>query len=108
MHIYQQLTKKNGAHANAGRLLPTWIRQAGFESMDVSSSTWTFHTADERLWWGQLWADRVRMSEFAHQSLEYKLTTQQELNGIADAFLAWAANDDGLFIVVHVDVIVRR
>lgn len=107
MQIYQQLTKKNGANANAGRLLPTWIRQAGFDSMDVSSSTWTFRTADERMWWGQLWADRVRRSEFAHQSLEYKLTTQQELNAIADAFVAWAANDDGLFIVVHVDVIAR-
>jgi len=52
MQIYQQLTKKNGANANAGRLLPTWIRQAGFDSMDVSSSTWTFRTADERMWWG--------------------------------------------------------
>jgi SAM-dependent methyltransferase len=108
MQIYQQLSKRNGANANAGRLLPTWIGQAGFESMDVSSSTWTFHQPDERLWWGQLWADRVRMSEFARQSLEYELTTQQELNDIADAFLAWAAKDDGLFIVVHVDVIARR
>lgn len=107
MEIYQQLTRKNDAHANAGRLLPTWIRQAGFASMDVSSSTWTFHQPDERLWWGQLWADRVRMSEFAHQSLEYQLTTQRELNDIADAFLSWAANDDGLFVVVHVDVIAR-
>lgn len=108
MQIYQQLTKKNNANANAGRVLPTWIRQAGFESMDVSSSTWTFQRPDERLWWGQLWADRVRMSEFAHQSLEYELTTQQELTDIAEAFLTWAANDDGLFIVVHVDVIARR
>jgi hypothetical protein len=48
------------------------------------------------------------MSEFAHQSLEYKLTTQQELTDIAEAFLTWAANDDGLFILVHVDVIARR
>jgi ubiquinone/menaquinone biosynthesis C-methylase UbiE len=108
MQIYQQLTKKNGANANAGRVLPAWIRVAGFATMEASSSTWTFHTADERSWWGQLWADRVRMSEFAIQSLEYQLTTQQELNDIADAFLAWAANDDGLFIVVHVDVVARR
>lgn len=108
MQIYQQLTRKNGANANAGRVLPVWIREAGFDTMDVSSSTWTFRTTDERLWWGQLWADRVRMSEFAVQSLEYQLTTQQELDDIAEAFLAWAAQDDGLFIVVHVDVVARR
>jgi ubiquinone/menaquinone biosynthesis C-methylase UbiE len=108
MEIYQQLTQKNGAKANAGRFLPTWIRQAGFDSLNVTSSTWAFYRPDERQWWGQLWADRVRMSEFARQSLEYELTSREELDDIADAFLAWAANEDGLFVVVHVDVIARR
>ncbi len=108
MAIYQQLTAMNHAHANAGRYLPAWILQAGFRTSDVSSSTWTFHRADERAWWGQLWADRVRMSEFATQSLEYGLSTRQELDDIADAFLAWARNDDGLFVLVHVEVLARR
>ena len=55
-----------------------------------------------------MWADRVRMSEFANQSLEYGLTTRNELDEIADAFLRWADDDDGLFIIVHADVIARR
>jgi ubiquinone/menaquinone biosynthesis C-methylase UbiE len=108
MEIYQQLTTENKAHANAGRYLPSWILEAGFESLEVSSSTWTFHQPDERAWWGQMWADRVRMSEFAIQSLEYGLTTRNELDEIADAFLRWAEDDDGLFIIVHADVIAQR
>jgi ubiquinone/menaquinone biosynthesis C-methylase UbiE len=108
MEIYQQLTTENKAHANAGRYLPSWIREAGFEGLEVSSSTWTFYQPDERAWWGHMWADRVRMSEFANQSLEYGLTTRNELDEIADAFLRWADDDDGLFIIVHADVIARR
>jgi ubiquinone/menaquinone biosynthesis C-methylase UbiE len=108
MQIYQQLTKRNNAMANAGRYLPTWIRQAGFASLDVTSSTWTFHTHEERTWWGQLWADRIRESEFASQSIEYGLTTREELESVAEAFETWADDDDGLFIVVHAEVIARR
>jgi ubiquinone/menaquinone biosynthesis C-methylase UbiE len=108
MQIYQQLTERNGAHANAGRYLPIWIREAGFEGLEVTSSTWTFHESDERAWWGQLWADRVRMSEFANQSLEYGLTTRSELDEIAYGFLRWADDDDGLFVVVHVEVSAQR
>jgi ubiquinone/menaquinone biosynthesis C-methylase UbiE len=108
MQIYQQLTTRNNAVANAGRYLPMWIRQAGFESMHVTSSTWTFHTHEERTWWGQLWADRIRESDFASQSIEYGLTTREELVTIAAAFERWAQHDDGLFIVVHAEVIARR
>jgi hypothetical protein len=48
------------------------------------------------------------MSEFATQSVEYGLSTRQELDDIADAFSAWARNDDGLFVLVHVEVLARR
>jgi hypothetical protein len=74
----------------------------------VTSSTWTFHTHEERSWWGQLWADRIRESECASQSIEYGLSTREELDVIAEAFEAWAEDVNGLFIVVHSEVIARR
>jgi ubiquinone/menaquinone biosynthesis C-methylase UbiE len=107
MEIYHALTARNRADADAGRHLHRWVRAAGFADLTVSSSTWTFHTTDERAWWGSLWADRVRTSEYARQGLEYGLTTPEELDGIADAFRRWAADDDGLFIVVHGEVLAR-
>jgi SAM-dependent methyltransferase len=108
MEIYQRLTKRNHALANAGRYLPAWVRRAGFDDMDVTSSTWTFHTQEERAWWGNLWADRVRHSEFARQSIEEGLSSESELDDIADAFTEWANDVDGLFIVSHTEVLARR
>ncbi len=108
MEIYHQLTKRNGAEADAGRHIHRWVRLAGFEQLQVSSSNWTFQSAEDRAWWGGLWADRVRQSEFARQSLEYGLTSQSELDGIAEAFLEWAIDPDALFIVVHGEVIATK
>lgn len=99
--LYHELTTRNRAEADAGRFLHRWAREAGFTEVRVSSSNWTFQTADERAWWGGLWADRVRESEFARQTLAYGLTTQVELDLIAGAFRRWADDPDGLFIVLH-------
>jgi ubiquinone/menaquinone biosynthesis C-methylase UbiE len=106
--IYHAVTRANRAEADAGRYLPTWVRRAGFEALEVSSSNWTFHTPDERLWWGQLWADRMQQSDLATQALALGLATHAELEDIADAFVAWANDDDGVFIVVNVEVLARR
>ena len=108
MELYHQLTERNGAEADAGRNIHRWVRVAGFEQLQVSSSNWTFQSAEERAWWGGLWADRVRQSEFATQSVEYGLTTDSELEGIAESFLQWAADPEALFIVVHGEVIATK
>jgi ubiquinone/menaquinone biosynthesis C-methylase UbiE len=108
MELYHQLTARNGAEADAGRTIHRWVRTAGFEQLQVSSSNWTFQNAEDRAWWGGLWADRVRQSEFASQSLEYGLSTASELQGIAEAFLQWAADPEALFIVVHGEVIATK
>ena len=67
-----------------------------------------FQSDEERQWWGGLWADRVRQSEYARQSLEYGLTSPQELEGLAAAFLQWAADPEALFVVVNGEVIATK
>jgi hypothetical protein len=74
----------------------------------VSSSNWIFYRPQERAWWGQLWADRVRESEFAHQSVEYGLTTREELQQIAEGFLTWANDVDGIFTLVNTEVLAKK
>jgi hypothetical protein len=108
MDLYHQVTHHNGAEADAGRWLPTWVTAAGFVDVRTSSSTWTFASPDERAWWGGLWADRARESSFAGQAVEYGYATQDDLIAIADAFRRWTLEPTGMFVVLHVEVIARR
>src|SRR5438552_5361150 len=55
MHLYHQLTRRNGAEADAGRHLLGWVQTAGFTDAMASSSTWTFADPEGRAWWGGLW-----------------------------------------------------
>jgi SAM-dependent methyltransferase len=108
MELYHQVCSRNGAEADAGRHLPAWTRAAGFAQITASSSTWTFADSDSRSWWGWLWADRVLASSFASQAVEYGLGTREELEWISDGWRRWAADEDGFFAVMHVEVIARR
>ena len=49
----------------------------------------------------------MRDSEYARQGIEYGLTSPAELDDMAEAFRAWAADDDALFVVVHGEVLAR-
>jgi ubiquinone/menaquinone biosynthesis C-methylase UbiE len=108
MVLYHELTARNGAQADAGRNLKAWTRAAGFDSVVETSSNWTFQSDDERAWWGGLWADRVRESEFASQTLEYGLSDESELALIAEAFENWSKDPDGVFLAVNGEVLARR
>jgi SAM-dependent methyltransferase len=108
MELYHAVTARNGAEADAGRHLLGWARAAGFDEVQVSSSTWTFADAQARAWWGALWADRVRLSAFAEQARGYGLATAAELEAIAAAFRRWSEHPDAVFMVLHGEVLARR
>ena len=108
MELYHQVTRRNGAEADAGRHLLGWVQTAGFTDATASSSTWTFADPESRAWWGGLWADRVRLSAFADQALEYGLADRTELDSLADAWRQWAEKPDGFFAVLHGEVLARR
>lgn len=105
MELYHEITTRNGAEADAGRYLLSWVRKAGFEHAIMTSSTWTFADPETRSWWGSLWAERVSSSLLAQQALDYGLSHPDELDDIANAFLRWAAAPDSTFIIPHGEVI---
>ena len=107
MQLYHRVTERNGAQADAGRWLPAWVSAAGFTDLQVSSSTWTFADPASRSWWGELWADRILHSSLATQAKEYGLADEAGLADIADAFETWASEPDGVFVIVHVEVLAR-
>ncbi len=106
--LYNDVTSANHAEANAGRHLAAWVRAAGFTNLEVTSSTWTFHDEKDRVWWGNLWADRVRKSDFATQAIDFGFATSAKLERIALAFLEWSQSNDGIFIVMSGEVLAHR
>lgn len=105
--VYLAVTRRNRAHADAGRRLLRWAHEAGLADARYTTSTWTFATAADRSWWGELWAERSTASAFAEQAVGYGIATDRELADIAAAWREWAVEPHGVFVVVHGEVIAR-
>jgi SAM-dependent methyltransferase len=103
--VYMAVTERNGADANAGRHLLGWAQAAGLREIAYSTSTWTFATPDERTWWSDLWAERIVSSSLADQAVDYGVASPDELADIAEAWRAWATQPDGVFVVVHGEIV---
>ena len=107
MSLYQRLARDNGGEPDAGRHLLAWAHRAGFSEVTASSSTWCFAEAQDRAWWGGLWADRVVQSRFADQAIESGAATQADIEGIAAGWRRWADHPDGWFSVLHGELLAR-
>ena len=105
--LYQAVTSRNGADANAGRHLKAWARAAGLRDVTYTTSTWTFSAPDDRSWWSETWAERIVSSSLAAQALDHGLATAAELAELAAGWRAWAADDDAVFTVVHGEIVAR-
>lgn len=106
--LYRRVARAVGGEPDAGRRLLRWARLAGFAEVTASASSWCFATADERSWWGGLWAERLTRSGFARQALSNGLATHDDLERLARAWLRWSASEDGWFVVPHGEVLCQR
>ncbi|TDC93663.1 methyltransferase domain-containing protein [Saccharopolyspora aridisoli] len=104
LELYRAVARSNHAYPDGGKLLKTWALEAGFTDVECTASAWCFATPEERAWWGDLWADRIRQSSFAHQAIAHGLTTQDELESLAQAWHAWRDADTGWFAVLNGEV----
>jgi SAM-dependent methyltransferase len=105
--IYLEVARHNGGEPDAGRQLLGWALSAGLDVVHASAATWCFATAQDRRWWGDLWADRVTGSDLARQAVELGAADHDELVAIGEGWRAWATAPDGWFTVVHGEVIAR-
>lgn len=107
MALYQQVARANGGEPDAGRRLLSWARQAGFTDITPSASAWCYATPEERTWWGELWAERVRRSRMAEQALASAAATTADLERIAQGWLRWAQAPDGWLAIPHGELLAR-
>jgi ubiquinone/menaquinone biosynthesis C-methylase UbiE len=105
--VYTEVTRRNGAEANAGRHMLGWALAAGLREVSYTTSTWTFATPDECGWWADLWAERVEASSLSAQAIDYGVATAGDLTEIATAWRAWATAPDATFVILHGEIIGR-
>ena len=105
--LYQRVARATGGEPDAGRRMLAWARSAGFTDVRASASVWLFATADERYWWGGLWAQRLTESGFADHAVGHGLATRADLQRLAGAWHRWASSDDGWFLIPHGEILCR-
>jgi SAM-dependent methyltransferase len=104
--LYQRAARANGGEPNAGRQLLSWARAAGFTDIVASASTWCFATADERQWWGTMWAERILRSDLARQLVASGIP-ESDLLRVSDGWREWADAPDAWFAVLHGEILCR-
>jgi len=105
MSLYQQAARANAGDPDAGRRLLSLARRAGFTRIASTASIWCFSTAEDRAWWGGMWAERIVHSDLARQLLNSRLATNHELQRISGAWRRWAEDEDGWMAVPHGEII---
>jgi ubiquinone/menaquinone biosynthesis C-methylase UbiE len=107
LELYHDVHEWNGGEPCAGRLLKTWVRDAGFTDLEASGSTWVFSSTLEREWWGGSWAERATQSQFAAHAIESGHSNPAELERIATAWRDWVDDENGWFLMPHGEILAR-
>jgi SAM-dependent methyltransferase len=105
LDLYHQAARANGGEPDAGRRLLGWAQDAGFTDITATSSTWCFATAQDRAFWGAMWADRITGSALTEQVLTSRTATKEELQALAQGWRRWASAPDGWLSVLHGELI---
>jgi SAM-dependent methyltransferase len=106
--LYRSVARANGGDPDAGRHLLGWAHASGCEHVEASASVWCFATPEDRAWWADSLADRMRHSSVADQALALGLATRDDLDAMGDAFHAWRSHPDAWFAVLHGEILARE
>jgi ubiquinone/menaquinone biosynthesis C-methylase UbiE len=103
--LYRKIARVNRGEPDAGRFLLAWAHAAGFADVAPTASVWCFATPTDRAWWGELWADRITTSAIGEQAEREGFASRGDLEAMAAAWRAWAADPDAWFAVLHGEIV---
>ena len=106
--LYQRLARANGGEPDAGPAAAVLGPGGRVRRRSrATSSTWCFATAEDRAWWGGLWADRLRSSAHGRGRRSRPGSTPADLERLAGGWRAWAAAPDGWLSILHGEILAR-
>jgi SAM-dependent methyltransferase len=103
--LYRAVARAIGGEPDAGRHLHAWARQAGFTSVRATASAWCYTGPEERVWWGNSWAERLTDSPFGDRAVEHGLATREDLERLAGSWRHWSGSEDAWFVIPHGEIL---
>lgn len=107
LDLYRRVARAGGGEPDAGRLLLSWARRAGYTDVTAGASAWCFAGEDDRAWWSGLWADRTVASTYARLAVDGGHTDAAGLADIAAAWREWGGHEDAWFAVLNGELLCR-
>ena len=105
--LYHEVAYRNRAEPDAGRALPSWVRAAGFGSVELHPNVVAMEGEEARIW-GRTWSQRILYSGIADQALEYGLADRSALERISQGWSAWAESGEPFFMFTQIAVLAMR
>lgn len=107
--LHVALKRKEGASSEAGRHLADWAVAAGFatEKIKITSNVLQYASKDERKWWGELSAARAPR-EFGKRAIESGLASQEDIDGIMEAYTQWSQCETGIWALMHMMLLCQK
>lgn len=104
MTRYQEAARDCGGDLDAGRSLLRHTKVLGFKRVESSASVWCFSDDEDKKWWGNMWAERVELSQLAVEMRKLG-TSEDEINKMKRAWLQWSEDEFAWFTVFHGEVL---
>ncbi len=105
--LYHEVAYRNHAEPDAGRILPAWVRAAGFPDIEIYPNVVAMDGEEARIW-GRTWSQRILYSGIADQALEYGFADQAELERISNGWATWAESSEPFFMFTQIAVLATR
>ena len=108
IELHREAWYKNGGEPLMGRRLRALFNAAGVDDLEITAAVWCYATPEETIAWGDAYADRLLTSPMGARLVEYGMVTRAELEGMAEAFRAWARHPDALWSFIHIAALGRK
>lgn len=104
--LYREIAHSNRAEPDAGRHLRRWAHAAGLTDLTVTTSNFTYSSAQQCRTWGESQARRVDGAAFRSQAAQLGYS-DDDVTAIVESWRTWSSDPDAFFLIPNTEVLAR-
>ena len=104
--LYRDIAHANRAEPDAGRHLRRWFQAADLTELTITTSNFTYSSAEQCRGWGESQARRVDGSTFRSQAAQLGLS-DDAVTAIVAAWRTWGTDPDAFFLIPNTEILAR-